>query len=377
MNREELKIFINEIRKNIDNKHLSIFIKRYYKDEYQQIINETNYLNNCKFTEQIYYILNDLYEIPKCKECGDNVKFLSIETGYQKFCGLKCSTNNKEVKDKSKKTNREKLGVDYPSQSEEVRKKSKETCLINHGVENPSQSEKIQKKKRERCLKNHGVEYPSQSEKVKEKGKQNNFKKYGVEYPLQNKEIKEKRIKIKLKNEYNKLFNTDRLKGLVIPLFTVGEYKGTKMHYYSFQCATCGDEFEDDLTNGRMPRCRVCNPPVKFTKPHKKVCRFLNENNINHEIEKYIKPYSVDIFINFNKIIEIYGDYWHGNPKFYNENDIIKFPNKNILMKDKWEYDEKRINYLSNKHEVLIIWEDEIKNDWDNVKNRIFNYLKQ
>jgi len=42
--RESLKIFINELLSKIKIDHLSLNIKKYYLDKYQQIINETHYL---------------------------------------------------------------------------------------------------------------------------------------------------------------------------------------------------------------------------------------------------------------------------------------------------------------------------------------------
>lgn len=59
-------------------------------------------------------------------------------------------------------------------------------------------------------------------------------------------------------------------------------------------------------------------------------------------------------------IIEFFGDYWHGNPDLFTENQIIaqgKFTRKEVNEKDR-----KRINdlKLATGFEVIIVWE----NDW-------------
>jgi len=66
--------------------------------------------------------------------------------------------------------------------------------------------------------------------------------------------------------------------------------------------------------------------------------------NINFVSQYNYKLGIADIFIEPNKIIEVYGDYWHNYPKGR-------------------EKDKKQIKYLKNNgYEVLIIWEHELKN---------------
>lgn len=63
-------------------------------------------------------------------------------------------------------------------------------------------------------------------------------------------------------------------------------------------------------------------------------------------------------FILGNKIIEFYGDYWHGNPNIYGENSRIR--NKDIT--DVWKKDQEKVEDLeTNGYSVLIIWEKEYR----------------
>ena len=81
---------------------------------------------------------------------------------------------------------------------------------------------------------------------------------------------------------------------------------------------------------------------------------------ITNECKSYYYDFLID-----NLIIELNGLYWHCSPKIYKENDLVKFPNnKFIYAKDKWKYDEEKINFAKeNGYNVEIVWEDEFSED--------------
>lgn len=116
---------------------------------------------------------------------------------------------------KRKKTNLEKYGTEFPTQSKKVKEKYRETCIEKYGVDNVSKVPEFGEKRRKTCLERfgdevflrsdiaknriketnlerYGVENPFQSEEVKEKIKHTNLKKYGVSYPYQSKEVQAK-----------------------------------------------------------------------------------------------------------------------------------------------------------------------------------------
>lgn len=69
---------------------------------------------------------------------------------------------------------------------------------------------------------------------------------------------------------------------------------------------------------------------------------------------------SIDIFIpSINKVIEVYGDYWHANPLLFNPTDINQHNKK--LAEDIWATDKVKIDLLiKNGYLVDILWEREI-----------------
>mgnify|MGYP000879900253 CR=1 FL=1 len=102
----------------------------------------------------------------------------------------------------------------------------------------------------------------------------------------------------------------------------------------------------------------------KFTKPELIVYEYFN--NINVEcIPQYpmCNRFVVDFFIpSFNIVVEVLGDYWHGNPSKYPEDKLTE---KQLKTKIK---DEFKLNYLSKEgYEVHMIWEDDIYKRLENT----------
>jgi G:T-mismatch repair DNA endonuclease (very short patch repair protein) len=87
--------------------------------------------------------------------------------------------------------------------------------------------------------------------------------------------------------------------------------------------------------------------------------------------KKRFKFGEIDVFIpDLNIGFEFNGDYWHGNPLFYNTDFIIKNKKK---VKEIWEKDRKKI-YEAKKCGIKIytIWE----NDWLNNNENIKQYIR-
>lgn len=84
-----------------------------------------------------------------------------------------------------------------------------------------------------------------------------------------------------------------------------------------------------------------------------------------------IGSYVVDILIPSKKlVIEIFGDYWHCNPLFWQANDF----NKTIKMKaeEKWKKDKDRIEALKKAgYNVVVVWENETNNEQFDIEEKI------
>lgn len=109
------------------------------------------------------------------------------------------------------------------------------------------------------------------------------------------------------------------------------------------------------------------------TRPEKIVREFLENNKIIfcQEYPMYEK-FIVDFYLpETNSIIEVQGDYWHGNPLIYGENEGLR-PLSEQQKRQKGK-DRARFAYLSKcGHKVYAIWETDIYKDIDNSMSFLF-----
>ena len=99
------------------------------------------------------------------------------------------------------------------------------------------------------------------------------------------------------------------------------------------------------------------------TSPRSKKEKLLESILIDYKINTRIGRYKPDYVNESTKhIIEVYGDYWHCNPKFFEED--FYHPQLKKTAKEKWQLDLVRQQYFESLgYTVEIIWEDEV-NDY-------------
>ena len=130
--------------------------------------------------EKMYWLFNDLKEVPKCKTCGKGTSFIDGRRGYRKFCSCRCAQLDKEVREKLKQTMLKKYGVDNAAKSDYFQQKMKQSCLLKYGAENVFASEYGKIKLKQTMLKKYGVDNAQKNKTIAEKTKQTMLKKYGV-----------------------------------------------------------------------------------------------------------------------------------------------------------------------------------------------------
>ena len=349
-----------------------------------------------KVTLKSYY--DKYYKIDnqegKCIGCGKETTFDNGMGGYAKYCSASCKNQDPKFKDKVRKSNLERHGVEYPQQSEIIRNKSRLTLLQNYGVDSPLKSETIRNKTKTTNLENTGKEYPSQikeirdkikntllenygvdnplkselikekvrntnldiygtpcplqNEDVEKKSKETLMKNYGVTSPLKSNELLDKSNKTKFEDYYTKLMESTDLN--VIPNFLIDEYKGTKNNIYSWICKLCNNTFDDDIESGRMPRCPTCFPKSSGTsKAEKEVSDFCKQYypDLLENDRTLLNGKEIDIYIPEIKLaIEFNGLFWHcesnGKTKKYHLEKTLECKDKDVtlihIFEDEWMY---------------------------------------
>lgn len=141
------------------------------------------------------------------------------------------------------------------------------------------------------------------------------------------------------------------------------------MHNYSFSKTQKNKMRENTIkmyANGKFP--------TKLTKPHIKINKLLDSLGIKYVNEKPYKYYSVDIYLpEFNLIIEIMGDYFHGNPLKYKSKDLNSMQKKN-MRKDKAKHTYIKRYYNIN---ILYLWESDINKNLQLCENLILEYINK
>ena len=145
---------------------------------------KTQYFSAHSTKEMIYMFFNGIDERPKCRLCGNDVKFHGHKKGFGLYCCPKCAQKDSSVRVKHVNTMKQKYGDDYIKKIIEKGNdtklkrygdrnynnpaKAKETCLERYGVDNVMKFSEFQDKSKETCLQRYGTIYYCQSDDYKE-----------------------------------------------------------------------------------------------------------------------------------------------------------------------------------------------------------------
>lgn len=147
-------------------------------------------------------------------------------------------------------------------------------------------------------------------------------------------------------------------------------YRGEKSHMTGYKFS------EDQLEKMRIRALKNSRNSKRFDSGAQlQVNDMLESENINYEREQIIKYYAVDNYLpDHNLIIEVMGDYWHGNPLRYNENKYcLNDIQQKTIVKDK-----QKKSYILNHNDIriLYLWETDINKNPELCKKLILEYIK-
>lgn len=109
----------------------------------------------------------------------------------------------------------------------------------------------------------------------------------------------------------------------------------------------------------------------KNTRIEQKIENFLIFNNIKYLTQYRIDGFYADFYLpDYCLVIECDGDYWHGNPMFYNLKNLTNVQLKNIE-RDK----RKKLTYNKKNINSLFLWENDIIYFFDKIEKIIFKSL--
>jgi very-short-patch-repair endonuclease len=324
------------------------------------------------------------------------------KTNLEKY-GVDNPLKNEKIKEKVRNTMKKKYNEEYPILVKEFKDKMKKTIMEKYGVNHPLKSDEIKlkvknkwknKTKNEKIiLKNKKIKsWSNLSDKKKkeidDKRKKTNLEKYGNEYVIQNKEIKNK-IKNILKNKYN-VENTP-FENIDIRKKSSDTYKRNKINLLKNKLITknCSYVTHSCINNNieYLLKCNKTNKIFKISYTNLRL-RLLSELEISpyvykkggeSKMEKDIRSFihsKIDIELKFNikNIILSYElDIYIPDLKLAFEFNGLYWHNE--LYKDKNYHLNKTELCEKNGIQLIHIYEDEWIYKQDIVKSMILNKL--
>lgn len=305
VNYRDFKYIINECK---------LSLQDYYSDEEFEIIKNCLFKRIQRFEERknkpkviklkTKYIKKQLIEMSGVSENTFNriIKYFNIDiknndTIDDNIIRIKDFINSVDIKTFFfKKTNLEKLGVEYPFQSSRIQEKGKESCLEKYGVEYYNQTEESQIRRKETSLKKYGVENPSQNISIKIKKEKLEAKKLNYA----------KSQNLLTVDDLSKTFNRDestiiddiRLLNLKIIKFN----NDTRFYIEESNLPILSDFFSKTDECGKSYSEKEL---VDFVKS-------IYSDEIMENTKRIIPPKELDIYIPKMKlVIEYNGLYWH------------------------------------------------------------------
>lgn len=171
------------------------------------------------------------------------------------------------------------------------------------------------------------------NERVKQKKKDTFIEKYGVDHPIKTKAVRDK-------------------------------IKATCLSRYGVDSNLKTNKFEKLLGKGSLLEERVEE--------------FLIISGIKYESHYIIEGKEFDFLCTIkNKkfLLEVNGDYWHGNPSKYKPTDIVKtHDGVELTASDIWLKDNEKKLIGEGEYEVRVVWETDLKKDFLTTMYNIINY---
>lgn len=116
------------------------------------------------------------------------------------------------------------------------------------------------------------------------------------------------------------------------------------------------------------------------TTPEKLVREFLESKGLVKDIDfiqekGFFRKYYADFFIpKTMTIIEVHGDYWHGNPDVYGDGDSLKSLYDSQIERIKKD-EQKKLDFIKYGFNYHIVWEKDIHEDINKTMKEVMNIV--
>lgn len=313
----------------------------------------------------------------RCKKCNSTLRLNTMMLKYNSYTNTdkyKKTLEEKygghfnkldKFKDKIKKTNIVKYGVEYATSSDMIKNKIKQTNINKYGVDNYISSDDFRKK----IVNKYGVDNVMRNDDIKLKHQKKCLEKYGFENISSSDDIKNKKIETSIKRyEVDFIFKSEKFRKENYKIANHVNYINYVDNCQSkFKC-DCGEthEFIINTNNyfqrveSNLPLCTICYPIGELISiKEEEIFNYIKSIYSGEIIQSYRDGLEIDIYLPELKIgFEFNGLYWHSN-----------------LFKDK-NYHLNKTNYFKERGiRIIHIWEDDWSNKTDIIKSQISNLI--
>jgi hypothetical protein len=359
---EKIKI-IKDILGESSTRLRESFFSKNHPDILEEVNNWTSNIEGISFKERLWYWVNDQNSEFLC-ECGNKTTFYkNWLDGYRKSCSPKCAQSQDSTKERRKKTNLDKWGVDNVAKSEEIKKRQERTNLERWGFKSSFQNETVRSRWHQNVKIKWGVDHPFQLKSVQEKSMATSLQKWGTPHFVQSTHYKERLFEmgfsdklryIYLNKHIEKYRNLDldfiKIDGRILDIHSNSCGHTFSIHY---------DSLKRRIENG-YEYCTLCNPiNTGQSGEEKKLISWISGLGFDIIEGDRSLGFELDILIPEYKLaIEFNGLYWHS--ELYKESG----------------YHLNKTEQCSRVGIKLIhIWEDDWMFKQDIIKSIIMNRL--
>lgn len=326
----------------------------------------------------------------KCYFCNSDAIFFGFSKGYHRIC------NSKKCLGKTRATGTyEFLMYKYNLSKEDAiklmnKRASERGKKIKNGLEKSFNENENFFKERSHQTKEYWIKQGLSEEKSIEKSIEimdmihNKTWKKRREHPELYNDVNTTQIGYWLKKGYTEEESKEKIKErqktftLEKCIIKYGKEEGTKIYHKrqikwqkSMKKKILKNNFKNDYS--KIEKELIDNILLKSKININDQCSYINKQFLIYNENK--QYYTFD-FKYKNKIIEFNGDFWHMNPLKYKETDIHKVSKKTA--KEIWNYDNKKINSIKNNgYDVLIIWENDYKQNKEKVIQECITFIKK
>jgi hypothetical protein len=313
---------------------------------------------------------------PFSKESSLYEKVQSYWDGKDRTAHLdKNNWANPEVKEKIRQVNLERYGYENPSQVPEIRAKQLATSLKNHGDEQPLRVPAIREKGRQTNMERLGVPDPAQSPIVQEKIKNTNMERCGVPWTTSDPVTRSKMHQSQIDRYGSMFFSSEEGKKAVKETFfkRIESYHQTNLIRYG---ATHPMK-NVDYARKHLEHSRRAGPnlleqrfselfPEFFFSGGGSFWKLIPSAKCNKNPDfcypVHKKPDGSPSFRLVDRVVEILGDYWHGEKK---TGEKVEIHAQNLV--NQWAEVGLR---------CLIVWEHEFDNDLESLSARVCKFKR-